>query len=232
MTIEKHTNAETITSVRIGEVKQIPGSDLLSGINKSEYNAPLFLTKEGLKGDHQADRRFHGGPEKALHFYHRGHYAYWRKVVKSPNPIEVGSFGENITCTQFHERNVRVGDIFRLGDTVIQVSQGRQPCFKLNAKFQVPDMSVKVQQSGRTGWYCRVLEEGEVKPNDTLTLLEPNSSGLTLAKINFIIFSPSLDPQLLSAVAETDSLSESWRRLARLRLESGKVENWDKRLFG
>ncbi|MBK5933956.1 MOSC domain-containing protein [Rhodovulum imhoffii] len=137
-----------------GSIAPLPGGDAHSGIDKTPVTRPLALGLEGFEGDEQADRRVHGGVEKAVHHYPFEHYATWRKELGDLAPLTPpGAFGENLSSTGLTETTVAVGDIFRLGGALLQVSQGRQPCWKLNLRFDVPDMAQRVQKSGRTGWY-------------------------------------------------------------------------------
>ncbi|ACM00091.1 Pyridoxal kinase [Cereibacter sphaeroides KD131] len=156
-----------------GRAAPLPGSDVLSGIGKTPVAGPLTLGREGFEGDEQADRRVHGGPEKAVHHYPSDHYESWRAELGDlPAILAPGGFGENLSTAGLTEAEVAVGDTFRLGGALIQVSQGRQPCWKLNHRFGVPDMARRVQLTGRTGWYYRVLEPGTVAPGDRLELID------------------------------------------------------------
>ena len=153
---------------------------LPSAIAKRPVPGPWLITAEGLAGDEQGDRVHHGGPEKALHHYPIEHYSLWS--AETPELAEalsiVPSFGENISTTGLTEETVCIGDIFTAGVVRLQVSQGRQPCWKLNAKFGRPDMAYRVQKTGRTGWYYRVLSEGRIDPGTPLVLNDrPHPAG-------------------------------------------------------
>lgn len=223
----------TAITLLTGRARPLPGSGALSGIVKIPVDRPLALGPEGLESDEQADRCVHGGVEKAVHHYPLEHYALWRKELGDLPPLSApGGFGENISASGLTEASVAVGDIFRLGTALVQVSQGRQPCWKLNHRFDVPDMARRVQQSGRTGWYYRVLEPGTVAPNDRLELIDRIVPGWTLQRLWHALYVDRLNSSELKGIAALDVLAEGWRKYAVRRLESGRVEDWSGRLDG
>ncbi|MBU3888381.1 MOSC domain-containing protein [Methylosinus sp. KRF6] len=208
--------------------------DAPSGIVKSAAAPPWRIGRDGLSGDRQGDLRHHGGPEKALHHYPRDHYELWAKE----GPELVGAlaappaFGENISTLGVTERDVCVGDVFALGSALLQVSQGRQPCWKLNARFARPDMARRVQTSGRTGWYYRVLREGVAEPGDRLGRIERPLPDWPLSRLNELLYLRTLDRDALAQMAELRELATSWRALAARRLARRVVEDWTARLVG
>lgn len=216
-----------------GKIAALPGSAHQSGIAKTPCSAPLALGPEGFGGDEQADRRVHGGIEKALHHYPRDHYPGWRDDIGA-NPLldAPGAFGENLSGHGLTEENVAVGDIFRLGEALVQVSQGRQPCWKLNQRFGVKDMSRRVQGSGRTGWYYRVLQPGQVAPGDDLLLIDRLAPDWTIRRLWQVMYIDRLNMADLTEMAGLEVLAEGWRRHAARRVDSGQVEDWGKRLDG
>lgn len=216
-----------------GPVAPLPGSDTPSGIAKTPVAGPLWLGAEGFEGDQQADRRVHGGPEKAVHHYARDHYAGWlAEIGPQPALARAGAFGENLSSEGLTEADIAVGDIFRLGDALLQVSQGRQPCWKLNLRFVVPDMARRVQNSGRTGWYYRVLQPGRVTPGDSLELIDRLAPDWTVQRLWHVMYVDRLNRDALTGIAGLEVLAEGWRRYAQRRLDSGRVEDWNRRLEG
>lgn len=216
-----------------GPAAALAGTRHQSAIAKTPVTAPVMIEAEGIAGDEQADRRVHGGPEKALHHYPRDHYPAWQDEIGTLDLLNApGAFGENISASGLTEKNVAVGDIFRLGSALIQVSQGRQPCWKLNHRFGVADMALRVQRSGRNGWYYRVLETGSAGPGDALTLIERPAPDWTLHRLWQVMYVDRMNIDALSQMAALDVLAEGWKRYARRRLESGRVEDWSKRLEG
>lgn len=220
-------------TILTGSVAPLADTGKPSGIAKTPVTGPVWLGPEGLAGDEQADRRVHGGIEKAVHHYPFDHYADWRADL-GPLPIltRTGAFGENVSTRGVTEEDVAVGDIFRLGTALVQVSQGRQPCWKLNHRFGIPDMARRVQQTGRTGWYYRVLEDGMIGPEAELTLIDRLAPDWTLRRLWHVMYIDRLNLDLLQEIAALDVLADGWRRYARRRLESGKVEDWRPRLEG
>src|SRR3546814_740477 len=123
-------------------------------------------------------------------------------------------------------------DVYRLGSARVEVSQARQPCWRLNERFETVGMARRVQETGRTGWYYRVLEEGRVGPGGTLDLLDRPAGDWTLERILHVLYRDTLNVDGLAQLAELGSLTESWRALARRRLERHAVEDWSRRLNG
>jgi len=192
----------------------------------------LRLTANGFEGDEQGDRRHHGGPDKAVHHYPEEHYTAWRLDLPEvqAEQFRIGAFGENLVTVGLTEANVCVGDVFRLGDALIQVSQARQPCWKLNLRFGILDMSRRVQDSSRTGWYYRVLETGEVAPGAALNMVERPHPDWPLARLLCYLYEDPLNIGALTAIAALANLSASWQELAQQRLASGRIEDWSRRL--
>lgn len=222
-----------LLSLRIGAVAPLGPRAAPSGIAKSAVAVPLALSPTGFAGDRQGDPVRHGGPEKAVHHYPFEHYAGWvRDLGGHPLLDGPGAFGENLSTSGLAEDTVAVGDVFRLGAALIEVSQGRQPCWKLNERFGRTDMARLVQSTGRTGWYYRVLEPGIVAPQDSLVLEERRAPEWTLARIWRAFYVDTLNRAELSGIAALERLAEGWRDHARRRLESNRVEDWSKRLDG
>lgn len=216
-----------------GEIAPLGTGDTPSGIDKQPVDTPLWLGHEGLTGDMQGDRKHHGGPDKAVHHYPYEHYAAWRgELGGAPLLDRPGAFGENLSTTGLDESTVAIGDVFRLGEALIEVSQGRQPCWKLNARFAVADMAARVQKSGRTGWYYRVIEAGRVAAGDKLRLVERRLPDWPLHRLWRILYVDTLNQDALRQMAALPGLPESWRRYAERRLASGRVEDWNRRLRG
>lgn len=224
-----------IESILTGIAKPLArGRD--SAIDKKPVSGPVHIGLTGLTGDEQADTEKHGGPEKAVHIYSRDHYAAWLAELSSPVARDIlqkaGAFGENISVSGLSEQEVCIGDIWQAGSAVLQVSQGRQPCWKLNERFAIPDMSSRVQDSGRTGWYFRVLEPGSVDSNSSLVLRDRLHETWSIARIAHIFYHDRMNMTALETLADIPELAESWRKLIQRRLDSNTVEDWSKRLSG
>ena len=140
--------------------------EVLSGIVKSPVSGARRIHQHNVEGDAQADLRVHGGERKAVYAYPHEHYASW--AAELGRTLAPGQFGENLTTEGLLETTVRVGDRFRVGTALLEVTQPRSPCFKLAAHMGMPEFPRLFLRSGRSGWYLRVLEEGEVGAGDAV----------------------------------------------------------------
>ncbi|MGF0335982.1 MOSC domain-containing protein YiiM [Pseudomonas sp. NFACC19-2] len=207
-----------------------PGSR--SGIAKVPRQEALAVTTLGLAGDEQGDLRVHGGVEKAIHHYPREHYAAWlAELGEHPLLMQPGAFGENFSTTGWTEDDACLGDLIRAGSALLQVSQGRMPCWKLSDRFGVANLALRVQQSGRTGWYYRVLQEGVVGVGDRLQVVERIHADWPLSRLSAVLFDKRVEPELLRECLALP-LVPSWRRTLERRLEKAEVEDWAPRLQG
>lgn len=174
-----------------GGISTLPPDDTPTGIFKQERQGPVWLGAEGLEGDAQADRRVHGGPDKALHQYPVAHYARLAAAFPEATPLLMpGGLGENLSVPGWDETNVCIGDVFRLGEARVQVSQPRKPCWKIDRRFGAPGMMRMIGEEGLTGWYFRVIGEGRVTPGCAFELLERPSPALTVAQQQAILRTP------------------------------------------
>lgn len=221
-----------IDAVRIGGVAPLGPQGISSAIDKQPVAGPVALSASGLAGDEHGDTRHHGGPEKAVHLYPRDHYGAWRRELPDlAERVAAGSFGENLVVGGITESDVCIGDVFRAGTARIEVSQGRQPCWRLNLRFGIPDMARRVQASGRTGWYFRVLEPGNLAAEDALVLLQRPNPAWTLGRVHHLLYRDPLNLEALAEFAGLPGLSPSWQKLARNRLDRRSVEGWDSRVL-
>lgn len=222
----------SISTVLVGQISPLGRRGVASGIFKQPVYRDVEVIRSGLAGDAQGDRKHHGGLEKALHHYAFEHYAAWKSEspALAEHLVAPGAFGENISTVGATEADICIGDIYRLGTATVEVSQARQPCWRLNERFGATDMARRVQNSGRTGWYYRVLAEGSVRPGDSFTLLERPAKNWSLERILRVLYHTTLDGEALAELAELEQLSASWRTLVRRRLERCTVEDWSQRL--
>lgn len=199
-----------VISVNIGSVQSgiYRGKEALSGISKSQVNRSVIVTAEGLAGDEQADLVNHGGPDKAICVYSFDHYAHWENVLHRKLPL--GSFGENLTVQNMREDEVHIGDTFRLGEALVQISQPRQPCWKLAMKWGLEELPLLVIESGATGFYFRVLRAGEVKAGDELVLVETHSAHISVAEANRLMHKDKDDVDGIRRLLAIQELSTSW----------------------
>ncbi|MCB2409756.1 MOSC domain-containing protein [Hymenobacter lucidus] len=208
-----------LASVRIGqpEAAEALGRAWVSAIRKVEITGPVWLDALNLAGDLQADQKNHGGPDQALCVYSGGHYAYWSQQLSQP--MLPGSFGENLTLAgDYTEHDVCLGDIFRLGGAIVQISQPRSPCYKLGLRWQTPLLPKYLQDSGRTGWYMRVLQPGLVAPTDALVLQERPYPEWPITLVNSVKYERREEVELVAALVACPALGQQWQRKLRSRL--------------
>jgi len=184
-----------------------------------------------LEGDGQADLAHHGGPDKAVLSYSAEHYAGWRQMLNNPS-LTHGAFGENFTVAGLTEADMCIGDTWLVGDeAVVQLSQPRQPCWKMARRWRLKSLALQVQQSGRTGWYFRVLREGIVAAGMPLALRERPHPEWTVERANRVMHGDVNDVAAAQELAAISLLSASWRKtLARRAIEQRPDSK--KRLIG
>lgn len=202
-----------IVSLNVGRPMRIEGDEpWTSGIYKNPVHMRIHLSARNLAGDGQADLRVHGGPDKAVCVYSADHYSFWSDRLAEPR-CGPGWFGENFSVAGQTEPDVAVGDTYRIGTALVQVSQPRAPCSKLGRRWSRLDMPKLVVQSGRTGWYLRVLETGDVEQGDELTLVDRPFPQFTIEAVNAAAYSRGGTVDILKAreLADCPALAESWR---------------------
>jgi MOSC domain-containing protein YiiM len=226
---QQETLDHSIRAVLVGKVRKFAASDLLSGIDKQPIHDEIKLDWLGLAGDEQADLRVHGGSDKAVHFYPWPHYDYWRNELGELKLLErPGAFGENFSV-DLTETDVCIGDRWQVGTAELEVSQGRQPCWKLNLRFGVTDMAKRVQETQRAGWYCRVLSLGRIDTNLSMTLLHRPHPDWSIARLLAVIRDRECSNQILNTVLQLP-LTPSWQKLFQRRADTQSVEDWSKRM--
>jgi MOSC domain-containing protein YiiM len=164
-----------------------------------------------------ADLRYHGGPDRAVCVYPHEHYRLWEQEFKSNFPPS--AFGENVTATNMLEQDVCIGDIFRLGDAVIQITQGRVPCSTITKRTNMPSLLKRMVETGYTGYLCRVLEEGTVRRDSKITLLETHPKQVSILFGNQIYFHQQKNMEGIQKVLDVEELANEWRESLGKRLE-------------
>ena len=213
-----------IETIQVGKPKTIT-SDWTTAIYKSPVQGQVFLSKFNLEGDKQADLTVHGGPDKAVNVYPIEHYKYWNqrarfpwiKRINLPSPYN-GAFGENFTVSGVTESDVCIGDIYQNDSCIVEVSQPRQPCWKLARKFNQAKLPFWVQQTGKTGWYLRVLQEGHVQSSNVFELVERRNPSWSIAQANQLMYTTSRSKEAIASLLECKQLSTSWRNTLEARL--------------
>ncbi len=201
-----------------------------SAIFKQPVTGPVWLGREGLAGDGQADRKHHGGPEKAILASASEHLPYWRQTLDEPE-LGAGAFGENLLLAGAVEADVCIGDVYTLGSARIVVSQPRQPCWKQARRWRRKDLALLMQRSGKSGWYFRVLSEGDIEAGQTLALIERPHPTCTVARANQVMHGRPIDRAGAGELAGVEALAAGWRRHFE-RLAGGVAGDSQARLVG
>ncbi len=214
-----------ILAVLLGQVRPFRGDDEPSAIGKLPVAHAVAVEPLGLVGDQQADRTVHGGVDKAIHHYPADHYDWWRGQLGDHALLGApGAFGENISTSGLDEQAVCLGDRFRLGTALVEVSQARQPCWKLDHRFGAKGVMAAVVTTRRSGWYYRVLETGQVRAGDDLELVERRYPEWPLASLfGLLIGGEARDRAAdLHALRDVPALAETWKvRCAKLAAQYG-----------
>lgn len=181
------------------------GKKVKTGIYKIPVNNPIYLGKEAVKNDEVSDRRVHGGIYKACYLFSSNQYAYWQNLY--PNlDWDYGMFGENLTVEGLDETNLFVGDIYKIGEALVQITQPREPCFKFGIKFGSQDVLKQFINHGFSGTYVSVLKEGFVTNGDVLKLEKQYKNSLTTAQLFNLLHAKEKDQTLLKLAIKNDAL--------------------------
>lgn len=184
-----------------------------TGIFKRRHEKPVRVELHGIVGDEHGDTRVHGGPEKALHQYAAQNYQRLAQAfAHSATQLVAGSLGENISAFGLGECNVHIGDVFQVGSAVLQVSQPRSPCWKINHRFDAEKMSMFVARERITGWYYRVLQPGFIQAGDRIELLERHTGDFSIDRFWQVQLAHRPVIADLLALSATHGLSEDWKR--------------------
>lgn len=214
-----------------GRIRDYAGSGP-SAIAKIQLDGELMLTDLGLEGDEQAEKKYHGGPDRALCHYPREHYADWaRQFPELAEQFCAPAFGENLSTEGLTEQNAFIGDIFRWGDALIQITQPRSPCYKLNYHFNISDMASRMQISGKVGWLYRVIVPGKVSSESPLELVS-RLSEVSVYEAAAIAWHLPFDDEQYHRLLSAAGLSVSWARTMQKRRLSGVIEDNSRRLTG
>ena len=220
-----------IVSLNVGKPKivQFGKKEVETGFHKSSTLATLFLSSVNFEGDGQGDLVHHGGVEKAVCCYPSEHYPFWENELN--RPLSAGSFGENLTLRGLTESDVCIGDTFKIGGAVVQLSQPRQPCFKLSLVHELKELPVIMQNTGYTGFYFRVLQEGAVSANAKLVRISRPKLVITVAEANRLMHHDKDDVVGIEQILSLQELSSSWRKTFEKRL-NGQTVDASERLTG
>lgn len=207
-----------LVSLQLGEPRTIPATgsaewwdkEWTTGVVKDPFAGEVWLGYEGLEGDGQADRRFHGGIDKAVCAYSAEHYPYWRERL-ARSDFSHGALGENFTVEGMTESEVYLGDIYSLGEAKVEISQPRQPCWKPARRWKVKDLTAQIENSGRTGYYFRVVHHGNVRAGQEFVLTSRKWPEWSIARCNAVMYEFQDDAEAAYALSECPALAGSWK---------------------
>ncbi|MEM9421945.1 MAG: MOSC domain-containing protein [Pseudomonadota bacterium] len=222
-----------VTGLYVGQPQPLWPGRPSSAIKKYPVEGAAKIDGRGFVGDQQADLKVHGGADKAVHHYAEEHLEYWK--VQFPEHaafFQPGCFGENITTTGFNEQGLCIGDVLTVGTAKVQITQGRQPCWKLNAHTGINEMAAQFQQTAYTGWYYRVVEAGSVSVGERMALIDRVHPDWTVHKVTKARFNPHIDGEAAKTLSSLTGLSESWRAAFMKKADRLYRENTDARLKG
>jgi MOSC domain-containing protein YiiM len=207
----------TIDALLTGKARRFGAKGEPSAIDKRAVEGRRAVGALGIAGDEQADLSVHGGPDKAIHHYPRDHYGWWAETIGDHALLQdAGAFGENISTSGLTESAACIGDRYRLGSALVEISQGRQPCWKLGHRFGIATLPATVVTSRRGGWYYRVIEDGAVGAGDALELIERPLPDWSVERVFHLLIGGAgkREPAALRALAAMDLLAANWRARA------------------
>ncbi len=186
------------------------GKEETTGIYKIPTEGPIYLGKSNVKGDEVTDRKHHGGEFKACYLFSKKHYEYWKNLY--PNlDWNWGMFGENLTVEGLDETKISIGDIYKVGSALIQITQPREPCYKLGVRFGNQKIIKQFIEHGFPGTYVRILKEGIVKSGDNFELVKKAEKSMTTAQFYNLLYSKEKDVSLIRLILKNDALPKSKR---------------------
>lgn len=206
-----------IEALCIGQPKPFNGAEL-SAIAKQPVEGPVAIRSFGLEGDMVADTRHHGGPDMAVHHYPRDHYAGWAEWLGGHDLLRrPAAFGENIHAAGLTETDVHIGDRFKLGGALLEISQPRQPCWKIEHRFGTAGMVKRIVREHVCGWYYRVVEEGVAEAGQTLERVEIGHEEWSVARLFAKLYDPAHKASVdeLKDIAGLERLCSLWRNRVR-----------------
>lgn len=201
-----------LISVNVSQPKEVwyNGKRIKTGIFKEPVGGRTMMRRLNLDGDGQGDPSVHGGVHKAVYIYMIEHYDYWKRELGRAD-LTYGQFGENLTVEGLLEETVHIGDVFRVGEALVEVSQPRVPCFKLGIKMGNPQIVKPFLESKRVGFYVRVLAEGEVGAGDGIERTKVGEGQMTVKEIVHLRYFDNMNAAAAEKAANLPALTPSWR---------------------
>lgn len=212
-----------VVSVQVGAIAPIGPKRVPSGFIKHPITGPVEVTERGIDGDQQADLRVHGGRDKAVYAYGAEAYDFWRATQpQHAARFYPGAMGENLTLAGLDEASVCIGDRVRIGTALLQVTEPRQPCFKLALAFEDAKLPRAFTRSGRCGWYYRTLEAGTIVAGDVCDRIDRPNPDWPVARLFEVIMARAIGREMLVEMVAIEGLADGWKAralggLARLR---------------
>jgi MOSC domain-containing protein YiiM len=197
-------------NVALPKVIVYKGEEVLTGIYKVSTAEPLMVRKFNIDGDKQADLTVHGGDDKAVYAFPAEHYLYYQEILQQ-GPYEPGQFGENLTTEGMLESDVHIGDRYRVGEVVFEVSQPRSPCYKFAIKMGTAESLSVCINSARTGFYFRVLSEGIVQAGDRIEIDYSNDTAPTVEEVHRLCYLDKKNIDGLTKAVQCNSLAKVWK---------------------
>ncbi len=193
------------TNISKGTIITWHGKEEKTGIFKTPTQEPIFLGKTDVEKDTVVDRKYHGGLDKACYLFSAEEYKYWKKLY--PNlDWDWGKFGENLTIAGLEESQIRIGDIYKLGGALVQISQPREPCYKLGIRFETQNIIKQFIDRSHPGTYVRILEEGLVSQGDSMVLVKQSENSLTIQQFYQLLFAKEKSRELLHLAINNQAL--------------------------
>lgn len=172
---------------------------------------PVRLGAANLEGDRQADLHVHGGPDQAVLAYCAEHYQDWRRELERED-VGPGGFAENFTISGLSEDTACVGDLFEVGDALVQVSHPRGPCWKIERRWGIPGLLRRVEESGRCGWYMRVVREGTIEAGQPMHVVSRPNPAWNIRRAARVMRKPGSDPQAAAELAAIETFPDRYRK--------------------
>lgn len=196
-----------VIATNIGKPTEVEwnGRTITTGIYKYPVDQPILLQKEDVAKDTVIDRKHHGGIYKACYLFSANNYPFWKEKYPNLN-WDWGMFGENLTVKGLDETKIRIGTIYKIGQALVQVTQPREPCYKLGIRFKDQNILKEFISHKKPGTYVSVLEEGLVQKGDTLELVEESKNKLTVAQFYSLLYTKDKDPKLVQLAIENKAL--------------------------
>ncbi|GLC90271.1 MOSC domain-containing protein [Lysinibacillus piscis] len=214
-----------IHTLAIGMPKELQygkGRSMVTGIEKQAVSQ-VYLTVDGFKGNDVADKKHHGGPDRAVCLYPLEHYTQWEQELGKALPT--AAFGENLTVTNMREADVCIGDVYKIGDAVIQITQGRIPCSTIDKYTEANTLLKRMIETGYTGFLARVLQEGIVYSDSKIEIVEKHPARISVLHCNEVYFKNE-DALAMTRIQAVDALAEDWKQKLekRIQLLQSRVE--------